>query len=54
MSYYKVCPYCKSCLDPGEVCDCQKEESRLQCCNTESGKVEKGLPTNFSAFMITE
>jgi hypothetical protein len=21
---YRVCPYCGSCLDPGEICDCRK------------------------------
>lgn len=23
--YYRVCPYCGANLDPGEVCDCPKE-----------------------------
>lgn len=23
MSYYRVCPYCGSNLDPGENCDCR-------------------------------
>lgn len=22
MSYYRICPYCGCCLDPGEKCDC--------------------------------
>lgn len=21
---YRVCPYCGSCLDPSEICDCRK------------------------------
>ena len=25
MAYYRVCPYCKGNLDPGEKCDCQNE-----------------------------
>ena len=24
MPYYRVCPFCGSNLDPGEVCDCQQ------------------------------
>ena len=24
MSYYRVCPYCGSHLDPGEACDCRE------------------------------
>ena len=25
MSYYRICEECGAHLDPGEVCDCQKE-----------------------------
>ena len=25
MSYYRVCPYCGSHLDPSEACDCREE-----------------------------
>lgn len=28
MSYYRVCPYCQAHLDPGERCDCRREENR--------------------------
>lgn len=27
MRYYKTCPECGSHLDPGEHCDCDKEEN---------------------------
>ena len=27
MPYYRTCPYCKSNLDPGESCDCQKKDA---------------------------
>ena len=26
MDYYKTCPECGTRLDPGEVCDCQRDE----------------------------
>lgn len=26
-TYYETCPYCQANLDPGEICDCQKEQS---------------------------
>lgn len=54
MGYYRTCPQCGSHLDPGEACDCQKEKTAPSAANTESGKVEKGLPTNFSTSMITK
>lgn len=42
MSYYQICPYCGSHLDPGEKCDCQKKESAAQSeANTLSGKDSK-------------
>ena len=30
MSYYKVCPDCGCNLDPGERCDCKRQEERLE------------------------
>ena len=27
MPYYWTCPYCGANLDPGEKCDCNKEET---------------------------
>ena len=29
MEYYRTCPDCGAALDPGEVCDCQRDE--LEC-----------------------
>ena len=26
-TYYWTCPYCGANLDPGEICDCQKDSS---------------------------
>ena len=64
MPYYRICPDCHAYLDFGERCDCQQpdsqalanpqKESRLRCANTESGKMENGLPTNISTSMIAE
>ena len=28
MAYYRICPYCKGNIDPGEKCDCIKERAR--------------------------
>lgn len=30
MAYYHTCPYCGANLDPGEHCDCEKEENDEQ------------------------
>lgn len=47
--YYRPCPTCGASLDPGERCDCQeKEKAAPDAANIQSGKVEKGLPTNIS------
>lgn len=65
MPYYRICPDCHAYLDFGEQCDCRRQpnsqalenpqkESRLRCSNTESGKMEIGLPANISTSMITE
>ena len=49
MPYYRTCPVCGAHLDFGERCDCQdKEKAAPDATNIESGKVENGLPTNFS------
>lgn len=31
MAYYNVCPDCDSNLDPGEKCDCKKEQKPEEC-----------------------
>lgn len=28
MAFYKTCPRCGSNLDPGEQCDCEREEKK--------------------------
>lgn len=28
MSYYRTCEFCGCNLDPGEICDCRREEAR--------------------------
>lgn len=38
MSKYNTCPICGANLDPGEKCDCEKEEAASSTANTESGK----------------
>lgn len=30
MAYFKICPECGAHLDPDEVCDCQKEQWRME------------------------
>lgn len=52
MGYYRRCPQCGCYLDPGESCDCVKEKAAASAANTDNGKVEKGLPTNFSTSNI--
>ena len=54
MGYYRICPQCGCYLDPGESCDCVKEKAAASAANTDNGRVEKGLATNFSTSMITE
>ena len=29
---FKICEYCGAHLDPGESCDCRKEEAAERCC----------------------
>jgi len=35
---YKTCPYCGANLDPGEECDCRRDEETSR---TETGKNKK-------------
>lgn len=30
MAYYQTCPECGAHLDPGESCDCEREEGEEQ------------------------
>lgn len=56
MPYYKTCPSCGACLDPGERCDCQNEEAAPGATNTQSGKVESEInrPTSTSILPDSE
>lgn len=54
MLYYRTCPYCGANLDPGEGCDCQKEEAAPDATNIESGKVESDLPDHESTSILSK
>ena len=46
MSFFKVCPYCGSHLDPGELCDCRaKEGAPASAANAGEGGAEQDLTT---------
>ena len=47
----RACPDCGASLDPSERCDCQKEKT-APVLQHRSGKVENGLPTNFSTSIL--
>lgn len=32
-TYFKICDSCGANLDPGEICDCQKEKEVSELCN---------------------
>lgn len=53
MSYYKICPYCGCHLDPGEVCDCDKDcdkkEAAASAANTDNGKAGYGRGSQIPA-----
>lgn len=42
MSYYRTCPYCGANLDPGERCDCRREQEAN--CHALANLQQKGLP----------
>lgn len=37
-TYYTVCEYCGAHLDPGEKCDCRKEEKDFSFTGKKGGK----------------
>jgi hypothetical protein len=45
MPYFKTCPACGSHLDPGEKCDCTKENAPPSA-NGEASKQLSGTPVN--------
>ena len=60
---YRICPYCGAALDPGERCDCKSEaesqtpkkkrkKKTAPVLAHQSGRVEKGLPTNLSTTIL--
>lgn len=53
MTYYRKCPSCGACLDPGERCDC-KEEAALSAANTQDGNAEKMPVQHNSASILPE
>lgn len=65
MAHYRICPYCHAYLDAGERCDCRQDpnsqapgnsqkKTAPSAANTESGKMEIGLPANISTSMIAK
>lgn len=38
---YRICPDCGAALDPGEICDCDKEKAAPDATNIQSGKAEQ-------------
>ena len=54
MSCFRVCPYCGSHLDPGEICDCRgKEGTPVSAANADEGGVEQ-IEKAVSASIINE
>lgn len=49
MPYYRTCPDCGCSLDPGEICDCGKEEAAPDAANIQSGKVKVIDQTTFTS-----
>ena len=45
-TYYNICQNCGAHLDPGEVCDCEKEQPEAgpyQCSTNRQTSTEKGI-----------
>lgn len=54
MAFYRVCPFCGACLDPGEICECKKEAASDDA-NIRSGRAEqKSNQLNYSNPHCTE
>lgn len=49
--YYRVCPYCGAHLDPGELCDCQKE-SRPSADDTEAARWKRPCEGTYSSLIL--
>lgn len=49
MSYYRECSECGAHLDPGEMCDCEKEKAALDATNIRDGKAEQNEPRSASS-----
>lgn len=63
MAYYRTCPYCRSSLDPGEICDCREENAEKfrnkktdpEATNNRIGKVEQASSKlNYSTAIVQE
>lgn len=52
--FYRRCPACRAYLDPGERCDCQKENAALDATNIKSGKVDSDLPDHGSTSILSK
>lgn len=47
---YHTCPYCGANLDPGERCDCQKEESAPAAGTAKSANSQEPKPQQISIY----
>lgn len=52
MPYYRKCPVCGAALDPGEICDCQDEETAPRAANSEGCQVDHELSDPRSASIL--
>lgn len=49
MTYYHTCPHCGANLDPGEVCNCAREDDRREGNRQEKIESSKGEKSNGDA-----
>ena len=54
MPYYRKCPVCGAALDPGEICDCQDEETAPRAANSEGCQVDHELSDPRSASILSK